>query len=431
MRFTHLLTLASAVGAVTATTSAQEPARATVQSRIRIAAPDVYRVDTYGEPSQRAALGVGTSTTGTMRDTLGLLVTSITRGSPAEKAGLEEGNRIASINGVSLRANAADIEDGEMSNAHTRRLTRELGKAKIGDEVELRVYRDGRSQTIKVKTADSDSLFRRTELTKTTQADRDNHPALGFGIGSTGGRRDTLGVLVMSVSDSSPASKAGLEEGNRIAAINGVNLRVAKEDAGDRSVGDAKAQRLQREVSQLKPGENVTLKVYSEGKFRDVTMKVARAADLPHGHNGMMYIGGDGMGFGRMAPMPPMRPMTPMAPMARMPYAPSMSRIAPMSPMAPMEPMREMRMDFEPEMRRSMEEVRTQLREMRPELESIAPRVRMELDAVRPQLERLQPRIQMELDQVRPQLERLRTRMPEIMDQIRVMPRIRMVNVIV
>ena len=59
----------------------------------------------------------------------------------------------------------------------------------------------------------------------------DERPALGIGLGSSGSRRDTLGVLVMSVQDSSPAARAGLEEGNRIAAINGVNLRVAREDA--------------------------------------------------------------------------------------------------------------------------------------------------------------------------------------------------------
>ncbi|MDP9121754.1 MAG: PDZ domain-containing protein, partial [Acidobacteriota bacterium] len=67
-----------------------------------------------GEPDHRAALGIAPMSTGTLRDTLGLLISSVTKGSPADKAGLEEGNRIAAINGINLRANAADIEDGEM-----------------------------------------------------------------------------------------------------------------------------------------------------------------------------------------------------------------------------------------------------------------------------------------------------------------------------
>ena len=110
--------------------------------------------------------------------------------------------------------------------------------------------------------------------------------ALGVGTSTTGTVRDTLGVLVMSVTDSGPAGRAGLEEGNRIAAINGMSLRVAPEDAGDRQSGGMKAARLQREISRLVPGKKVSLRVYSNGQFRDVTMEVARAGDLPRGGGG-------------------------------------------------------------------------------------------------------------------------------------------------
>ena len=51
----------------------------------------------------------------------------------AEKAGLEEGNRIASINGVNLRSNKADLEDYENAGTLNRRLVRELEKVKPGD----------------------------------------------------------------------------------------------------------------------------------------------------------------------------------------------------------------------------------------------------------------------------------------------------------
>lgn len=153
MRFTNLLALAAVSAAATHAANAQ------AEVRVRTPAPAIvggYSFDR--EPEHRAALGIGTQATGTLRDTLGLMITSITKGSPAEKAGLEEGNRISTINGVSLRINAADVEDGEMSSALTRRLTRELAKSKPGDEVELKVYRDGHTQTMKVKTADSDVL---------------------------------------------------------------------------------------------------------------------------------------------------------------------------------------------------------------------------------------------------------------------------------
>jgi S1-C subfamily serine protease len=50
----------------------------------------------------RAVLGVSTTSDG-RRDTLGVLVTSVTEGSPADKAGIEEGNRIGAVNGVNLK----------------------------------------------------------------------------------------------------------------------------------------------------------------------------------------------------------------------------------------------------------------------------------------------------------------------------------------
>jgi hypothetical protein len=365
MRFTHLLALAATTTAATHTANAQ------TESRVRVSTPAVAYSVNRGEQEHRAALGIGTTATGTLRDTLGLLITSITKGSPAAKAGLEEGNRIAAINGVNLRINAADIEDGDMSSALTRRLTRELGKSKPGDDVDLKVYRDGRMQTIKVKTADSAILFARTDAVRITRSDADNRSALGLSISNTGSRRDTLGVFVMSVSDSTPAAKAGIEEGDRIAAINGVSLRVAREDAGDRWVGSIKVQRLQRDISALKPGDNVTLKVYSNGKFRDVSLKVARAGDLPK--NGALMFMGDGF-IGAMPDMPampamPRIPRTPMTPMA-----------APMAPMAPIPSMDGVRFEVSPEIRREMEGVRVQLNSIRPQIERslrLVPRMRM------------------------------------------------------
>ena len=352
--------------AIAAVSSAAHVATAQTENRMRIAPPASARAYTIDrEPEHRAALGVGTGTTGTLRDTLGLMITSITRGSPAEKAGLEEGNRLAAINGVSLKVNAADVDEGEMSGALTRRLTRELAKAKPGDEVALTVYRDGRTQTIRVKTANSDVLFpSTTSFKRVTREEMENRPALGVGLGSTGSRRDSLGVLVISVSDSSPAAKAGLEEGNRIAAINGVNLRVAREDAGDPTLGSSKVQRLQREVNALKAGDNVTLKVYANGQFRDVTVKLMRAGDLPRSHGSMFMFNGDGE-----MPIMPAMPTTPMSPMAPMPAMPAMPDWNRVEMMAPMVRLREL---DTPEMRRSMEE---QLQNIRPQIERALRRV--------------------------------------------------------
>jgi len=343
----QILTLAAAA-ALTAL-----PAAAQVYSRpdVQILRSPRARIESGFDDENRAAIGISTTATGTLRDTLGLMITMITKNSPAERAGLEEGNRIQAINGVNLRANAADIEDYEQSGSLSRRLTRELSKAKPGDEVELRVYKEGRTQAVRVKTVESDSLFRRREM-RYTQADADDRPTLGFSIQSSGSRRDTLGVLIVSVGDSTPAERAGLEEGNRIAAINGVSLRVAREDAGDSYVSSAKAQRLQREIAQLKPGSDATLRVYSNGQYRDVHVKVARAGDLPRRNRSF---------YGGMGVMPPMPPMPPMP---AMPAMPAMPRVRAW-------PMESFHMEFGPALEEGLHEAGVQLERIRPQLDHL------------------------------------------------------------
>ena len=250
--------------------------------------------------SPRAIIGVTTSTSTGARDTLGLLVSLVSRNGPAEKAGIEEGNRIAAINGVSLKLAPADIGDPDMESLMSRRLLRELDKVKPGEEVDLRVYGSGQVRSIKVKTVDPDSLFSsRSGMMRRSMEER---PTLGIAIASSGSKRDTLGVFVMSVADGGPAAKAGIEEGQRIAAINGVDLRVGRDDAGDDIVSSARANRLEREVSRVKVGDAVDLRVYSNGQIRTVKVTSVAASSLP-GHSHSMTIIRDG-GMVRR-PLPP------------------------------------------------------------------------------------------------------------------------------
>ena len=250
-----------------------------------------------GQP--RAVIGVSTSASTGSRDTLGLLVSTVTRNSPAEKAGIEEGNRIAAINRVSLKLAAADLDDPDMENLMSRRLIRELDKAKPGDDVELKVYGGGQLRTMKVKTVDPDSLY---STRMTMKRSFDDRPSLGISIGSSGSKRDTLGVFVMSVDDAGPAAKAGIEEGQRIAAINGVDLRVAHDDAGDDFVSGARVSRLERELGKVKVGDVVDLRVYANGQTRNVKVTTIAMSELP-GHGRSMTIIRDGNMIRR--PFPP------------------------------------------------------------------------------------------------------------------------------
>lgn len=285
---------------------------AQVEARPRIA-PRIgsgFEFFTDDDQSNRAVIGISTDG-GSARDTLGVLVTEVTPNGPAERAGLEEGNRIASVNGVNLKLAPSDTGDWEMSGLMTRRLTRELGKVKPGDEVELRVYASGQSRTVRVKTVPYDSLYQRRMR---YSDDGDNRAVLGVGLGSNSSRRDTLGVLIMSVDDSGPAAKAGIEEGNRVSAINGVDLRVRPEDAGDDLVGNAKLERLRRELAKVKPGDEVELKLFADGRPRTVRVKTVAASSLRGGRHSMYMEPGMFMmpHMDMKVPMPAMPPMPPM-----------------------------------------------------------------------------------------------------------------------
>lgn len=285
--------------------------------------PLVYTYSS-SDDRDRAFLGISTGNSG-IRDTLGLLITSITPDGPAEKAGLEEGNRIASINGTSLRLSRVDAEDPEMPGLMSRRLIRELQKVKPGDEAELNVWGGGRFRTLKVKTGE---VPEPASFARRSRADVDDRAVLGINVSSTGTRRDTLGLFVSRVTMDGPAEKAGIVEGDRIAAINGVDVRVAREDAGDRWVSGAKASRFSRELRKAKAGDAVELRIQSSsgGAARTVRVTTVRAADLRAAGfgEGPMIFGGDGFEF--VTPRAPLAPGVPRA------------RIAPMAPMAPVPP---------------------------------------------------------------------------------------------
>jgi predicted metalloprotease with PDZ domain len=254
------------------------------------------RIFSWMTDDDRPRIGVATGPGG-KRDTLGLLVTDVTRGGPAEKAGIEEGDRLQSVNGVNLRLSAADIEDEDLLGIGTRRLVRELGKVKVGDEVELRVYREGQARTVRVKTVSAEELQPERVTVSTRRREADERATLGIGLGTSGSRRDTMGILIASVTDDGPADKAKIEEGDRIAAINGVDLRVPAADAGDWTVSNNRMRRLTRELEKLKAGDEVELRLVRSGQARTVRVKTVAAKDLPGGSR-RIFIGDGSFGFG-------------------------------------------------------------------------------------------------------------------------------------
>ncbi len=265
---------------LTAMTVAMPGSAALAQVSVQIS-PRVWAM-AGGDPS-RPVIGISTRSSG-KRDTLGLLVESVTKGSPADSAGIEDGDRLASVNGISLRLTPADAGDPDLQGTANRRLVRELEKLGTGAQVELEVYRDGQTRTVRLKTVPA------RELTMPLSAsfgriarEAENRAVLGVSLGGTGSPRDTSGILVVGVVDDGPAAKAGVGEGDRIASINGVELRVAPEDAGDPAASQARMNRLVREMEKVEVGEEVDLTLWVNGRTKKVQVTAASASEVHQG----------------------------------------------------------------------------------------------------------------------------------------------------
>ena len=93
-----------------------------------------------------------------------------------------------------------------------------------------------------------------------------------------------------------PAETAGIVEGDRIAAINGVDLRTQAGDTEDSYANGLAAHCLGREVQKLAPGARVNLRIYSGGRFREVQVTAGKASDMMRIRNVQLRMPGmDGM----------------------------------------------------------------------------------------------------------------------------------------
>jgi hypothetical protein len=309
---------------------------------------------------RRAALGIEL-TPGSAADTLGVRVEAVAPGSAAERAGVEPGDRIVSVDGRDVRLPRADADDPEIGDLSARRIRRALEGVRPGDDValELRRGRERRTVTVRAGAAgrpgtvgafgmraaphggalrampgrarmrvgagSADTVERRAweerarSLRDSARARAERRPALGLVLQPTGAARDTLGLFVARVTTGGPAERAGIVEGDRIAAIDGVDVRVPREDVGDAVAAGAHGHRFTRELLRRSPGTEVTLRIWRGDAARTVTARLGNAADVFADQGGVAF------GFGALdgVPLPPLPPLAPRP------------RVAPMAPLPP------------------------------------------------------------------------------------------------
>ena len=118
---------------------------------VALIAPFSLLAQSTTDAQARALVGLEVSLSGTARDTLGVVVSAVVAGSPAERGGIQQRDRIAEINGMSLRVSREDVGRSEAQEIVNRRLTRELGALRPGDAVSMRVYTGARARTVTLR----------------------------------------------------------------------------------------------------------------------------------------------------------------------------------------------------------------------------------------------------------------------------------------
>lgn len=173
-------------------------------------------------PDIARALGLG------LEGAKGFLVIGVNEGSPADRAGIQGGDRVANINGREIQL-GGDIIVG-IDNQTVRQiddiLTYLERETQVGDTVQINVIREGIPQTIDITLAPrpgtSQPQQRISEQPSLGISGTDLTPAIARAMNLT---QDT-GFLVVDVIAGGPADKSGIRGGYVLADINGTEIEI-------------------------------------------------------------------------------------------------------------------------------------------------------------------------------------------------------------
>jgi len=183
-----------------------------------------------------------------LKQAKGALVSSIAEDSPAERAGIKQGDVIVAYQGQ-------PIDDSSV-------LQREVTRTPVGTKATLKVIRDGREQEVTV------TVGEQAETTKVASADSSAENALaGVEVQSLdlqtarelGLRGKAQGVVVVNVEPDSLADRAGLAQGDVIKEINRQPIKSVRD--------------YEKIVSNLKKDESALLLINRRGTALFITIK--------------------------------------------------------------------------------------------------------------------------------------------------------------
>lgn len=141
----------------------------------------------------------------------GALINDVNSGEPAEKGGIKAGDIIISVNGDDV--------------ASSRDLARKIGNQKPNAEVEVVVWRDGKTESLKVKLGKMPGA---EQAAKASPSAEPETTETNFGLSVTPAD-DGNGLVVTDVKPDSDAESAGILPGDIIRSVNSKPIKSAKD----------------------------------------------------------------------------------------------------------------------------------------------------------------------------------------------------------
>jgi serine protease Do len=146
-----------------------------------------------------------------LKDTKGAIITLVSPNSPAQKAGLEAGDIIVSVNGQPMETASA--------------VRNSVGLLRVGAQIDLEVLRKSKNMNFNVVTADPDKYLENSQT---------SNPFL-FGLAlrdfdqQTPAQGHVIGVQITYLSKNSSAWRAGLMPGDVIVSANQTSVKTIHE----------------------------------------------------------------------------------------------------------------------------------------------------------------------------------------------------------
>ena len=143
-----------------------------------------------------------------LKSSQGVVVVEVAPGAPAERAGLKRGDIVTHVNGHKVRS-SADLRN-------------RVGLTPVGEEVELKVVRQGEERAIRAR-------IERVQPAAGARATEAVPELAGVAVGNLESGGQPQAVVVVRVQPGSPAWNHGLREGDVIAGVNRRKVRNTKE----------------------------------------------------------------------------------------------------------------------------------------------------------------------------------------------------------